>query len=119
MDVIEQFVLEFDRVHQRVAFSPLFSGREFIVPGERTCGLSISFRQQKRLVRDVLPGRAPAKAGMKRGDTIVAINGRDAELVTYRQWDEARARQQRRHDHLGERRRTALSKVPDRRTEVT
>ncbi len=89
VDVIKQFVLEFDRVHHRVAFSPIFSGREFIVPGERTCGLSISFRQQKRLVRDVLPGRAPAKAGMKRGDTIVAINGRNAELVTYRQWDEA------------------------------
>jgi len=89
VDVIEQFVVEFDRVHHRVAFSPLFTGREFTVPGERTCGLSISFRQQRRLVRDVLPGRAPAKAGMKRGDTIVAINGRDAEMVTYRQWDEA------------------------------
>ena len=88
VDVIEQFVLEFDRIHQRVAFSPLFTGREFTVPGERTCGLSISFRQRKRLVRDVLPGRAPARAGVLWGDTVVAINGRDAELVTYRQWDE-------------------------------
>ncbi len=88
VDVIEQFVLEYDRIHERVAFSPLFRGREFMVPGERTCGVSISFRQKKRLVRDVLPGRAPAKAGIVRGDAIVAINGRDAELVTYREWDE-------------------------------
>ena len=88
VDVIEQFVLEYDRIHHRVAFSPLFRGREFMVPGERTCGLSISFRQKKRLVRDVLPGRAPAKAGIVRGDTIVAIDGHDAELVSYRQWDE-------------------------------
>jgi len=88
VDVIRQFVVEYDRIHERVAFSPLFRGREFMVPGERTCGLSISFRQKQRLVRDVLPGRAPAKAGIVRGDTIVAINGRDAELVTYREWDE-------------------------------
>ena len=88
VDVIEQFVLEYDRIHQRVAFSPLFAGREFMVPGERTCGLSISFRQRKRLVRDVLPGRAPEKAGIVRGDAIVAINGRGAELVSYREWDE-------------------------------
>jgi len=25
---------------------------------------------------------------MQRGDTVVAINGRDAELMSYRQWDE-------------------------------
>jgi hypothetical protein len=88
VSVIEQFVVEFDRVHQRVAFEPLFSGREFIVPGELTCGVYLSFRQPVRIVRDVLPATAPARAGVKVGDRIARIDGRDARLVTYRQWDE-------------------------------
>lgn len=88
VDVIQQFVMEFDRVHQRVGFEPLFAGREFLVPGERTCGLTISFRQPLRHVRDVLPAMAPARAGVHVGDAIVRVNGKDARSVTFRQWDQ-------------------------------
>lgn len=88
VDVIEQFVMEFDRVHRRVGFEPLFAGREFAVPGFLTCGVGVSFREPIPRVRGVLAGTAPAKAGMRTGDTIVSIDGRDARLITYRQWDE-------------------------------
>jgi hypothetical protein len=87
VSIIEQFVVEFDRIRQQVAFEPLFSGREFVVPGELTCGVYLSFRQPERIVRDVLPAMAPARAGMQAGDRIARIGGRDARLVTYREWD--------------------------------
>lgn len=87
VDVIEQFVMEFDRVRSRVGFEPLFAGREFTVPGLLTCGLGVSFRDPVRRVRGVLAGTAPAKAGVRAGDIVVSIDGRDARLVTYRQWD--------------------------------
>lgn len=88
VDVIEQFVMEFDRVRQRVAFEPLFSGRQFAVPGFLTCGLGVSFREPVRRVKGVLAGTSPAKAGMRAGDVIASIDGRDARGVTYREWDE-------------------------------
>lgn len=88
VDVMEQFVMEFDRVHQRVGLKPLFAGREFAVPGLVTCGLGISFIEPVRRVRGVLPGSAPAKAGIGAGDAIASIDGRDARNMTYRQWDE-------------------------------
>jgi hypothetical protein len=88
VDVIEQFVVEFDRIHHRVAFEPSFRGRQFTVPGELTCGMSISFSQPTRAVKDVLPGMAPARAGIRRGDVVARIDGRDARRVSYRQWDE-------------------------------
>jgi hypothetical protein len=88
VDVIEQFVMEFDREHLRVGFEPLFAGRAFVVPGEVTCGVGISFLHPVRRVRGVLSGSAPARVGMRAGDEIVSIDGRDARLVSYRQWDE-------------------------------
>ena len=88
VDVIEQFVMEFDRVHRRVGFQPLFAGRQFVVPGELTCGLGISFRQPVRHVKGVLDGSAPMKAGMQAGDVVNSIDRRIAADVTYRQWDE-------------------------------
>lgn len=88
MDVIRQFVIEFDRKHHRVAFQPNFSGREFAVPGELTYGFYISFHQPARRVREVLPGLAPARAGMQAGDVIVDINGRRAASVNYEYWDQ-------------------------------
>lgn len=88
VDVIEQFVMEFDRIHRQVAFEPLFAGREFSVPGEVTCGLGISFRAPVRRVRGVLRGSAPERAGMQAGDAIESIDGRDARAVSYREWDE-------------------------------
>jgi aspartyl protease len=88
VDVIEQFVMEFDRVHRRVGFQPLFSGREFVVRGELTCGLEISFLQPVRRVKGVLAGSAPTKAGAQAGDVVTDIDGRNARDVTYRQWDE-------------------------------
>lgn len=88
VEVMQQFVMEFDRVHQRVGFEPLFVGREFLVPGERTCGLAISFRRPVRYVRDVLPAMAPARAGVEVGDTIARAGGKDARSLTFREWDE-------------------------------
>jgi hypothetical protein len=88
VDVIEQFVMEFDRVHRRVGFEPRFAGPEFAVPGFLTCGVGVSFREPVRRVRGVLAGTEPANAGMRAGDAVVSIDGRDARLVTYRQWDE-------------------------------
>jgi hypothetical protein len=88
VDVIEQFVMEFDRVHRRVGFEARFAGPEFAVPGFLTCGVGVSFREPVRRVRGVLAGTEPANAGMRAGDAIVSIDGRDARLVTYRQWDE-------------------------------
>jgi hypothetical protein len=87
MSVIDQFVMEFDRVHHRVGFLALYSPTEFSVPGEITTGFYISFRQPIRLVRDVLPGLAPAKAGMSSGDRVLAIDGRDASKVSFESWD--------------------------------
>lgn len=86
--LIEQFVVEFDRVHRRVGFEPLFAGREFDVPGELTCGVYISFRKPVRSARDVLPAGAPARAGLRTGDAILRINGHAAAGITYRTWDE-------------------------------
>jgi predicted aspartyl protease len=88
VDVMQQFVMEFDRIHQRVGFEPLFNGRKFLVPGERTCGLTISFRRAVRYVRDVLPAMAPARAGVRVGDSIVRVAGKDARGLTFREWDE-------------------------------
>ena len=88
VSIIEQFILEFDRVRQRVAFQPRFRGSEFVVPGEITTGFYISFRRPQRCVRDVLPGLGPARAGMRSGDLILAVNGRRASSVSYRYWDE-------------------------------
>jgi len=88
VEVMQQFVMEFDRLHQRVGFEPLFAGREFSVPGERTCGLTISFRKRLRYVRDVLPAMAPARAGIHVGDVIATVGGKDARSMTFREWDE-------------------------------
>lgn len=88
VSVIEQFTMEFDRIHHRVAFQPHFSGSEFVVPGEITTGFFISFRQPARRARDVLPGLAPARAGMRTGDPILTIDGRRASALSYREWDE-------------------------------
>lgn len=88
VDVIEQFVMEFDRVHHRVGFEPLFAGRTFSVPGEFTSGVGVSFLEPVRRVKGVIPGSAPARAGMRAGDAILSIDGRDARLMTYRQWNE-------------------------------
>lgn len=88
VEVMQQFVMEFDRLHQRVGFEPLFAGGEFLVPGERTCGLAISFRKPMRYVRDVLPAMAPARAGVHVGDAIARVGGKDARFITFRQWDE-------------------------------
>jgi hypothetical protein len=88
VSVIEQFVMEFDRAHHRVAFQPHFTGSQFVVPGEITTGFYISFRQPQRRVRDVLPGLGPARAGMRTGDLILTIDGRAAPAVNYRYWDE-------------------------------
>ncbi len=87
IDVIDQFTMEFDRIHRRVAFQPHFSGSEFVVPGEITCGFYISFRQPTRRVREVLPGLAPARAGMRAPDVIISINGHRAVSVNYKYWD--------------------------------
>jgi C-terminal processing protease CtpA/Prc len=70
-----------------VGFLALYSPTEFSVPGEITTGFYISFRQPIRLVRDVLPGLAPAKAGMSSGDRVLAIDGRDASKVSFESWD--------------------------------
>lgn len=85
--VIDQFVMEFDRIHHRVGFQPKFSGSEFVVPGEITYGFYISFRQPTRRVREVLPGLAPARAGMHAKDMIIGINGHRAASVGYESWD--------------------------------
>lgn len=85
--IVDQFTMEFDRIRHRVAFQPHFSGSNFAVPGEITCGLYISFRQPSRLVRDVLPGMAPARAGMRAGDLVLSIGGRVASSVDYEFWD--------------------------------
>lgn len=87
IDVIDQFAMEFDRIHHRVAFQPYFSGSEFAVPGELTYGFYISFRHPERRVRDVLPGLAPARANMRAGDLIMDINGLRAASVSYESWD--------------------------------
>ena len=87
ISVIDQFTMEFDRIHRRVAFQPYFSGSEFIVPGEVTYGFYVSFRQLSRRVREVLPGLAPARAGMRARDLILSINGQRAESVSYEYWD--------------------------------
>ncbi len=88
IDVVKQFVVEFDRMRQRVGFDPLFAGRQFAVPGEFTLGFYISYRKPGRHVSDVLPGMAPERAGMREGDAIVRLNGRPAESVTHAQWRE-------------------------------
>jgi hypothetical protein len=87
MDVMDQFVLEFDRVHQRVAFAPRFSGTAFEVPGKITPGFIVSFRQRERLVREVLNGMLPARSGMHDGDAIVRINDREGAQLSYKDWD--------------------------------
>jgi predicted metalloprotease with PDZ domain len=87
VDVVDQFTMEFDRIRHRVAFQPHFSGSTFVAPGEITCGLYISFRQPSRLVRDVLPGMSPARAGLRAGDLILSIDGRRASSVDYELWD--------------------------------
>ncbi|MGA8097099.1 MAG: aspartyl protease family protein [Candidatus Cybelea sp.] len=87
IDVIDQFTVEFDRIHHRVAFQPYFSGSEFVVPGEFTYGFYISFRHPERRVRDVLPDLAPARANMRAGDLIMDINGLRAASVSYESWD--------------------------------
>jgi hypothetical protein len=88
VSVLEQFIMQFDRIHHRVAFQPRFRGWEFVVPGEITTGFYISFRQPQRRVRDVLAGLGPARAGMRTGDLIMAIDGRAAPAVNYQYWDE-------------------------------
>lgn len=87
VSVIDQFTMEFDRIHRRVGFQPHFSGPEFAVPGEVTYGFYISFRQPSRYVREVLPGLAPASAGMRARDLILSINGQRAALVNYEYFD--------------------------------
>jgi Aspartyl protease/PDZ domain len=87
VDVVKQFTMEFDRTRHRVGFQPHFAGSAFSVPGEITSGVYISFRQPTRLVRDVLPGMAPARAGMRAGDAILSIDGRRASSVNYEFWD--------------------------------
>ena len=84
---MDQFVLEFDRVHHRVAFAPRFSGNEFAVPGKITPGFIVSFRQRERLVREVLSGTLPARSGMYTGDSILRINDREGAQLSYEQWD--------------------------------
>jgi predicted aspartyl protease len=85
--VLNQFTMEFDRLRHRVGFQPQFSGSNFVVPGEITCGFYISFRQPSRRVRNVLSGMAPARAGMRTGDLILSVNGHPASSVTYEYWD--------------------------------
>jgi hypothetical protein len=87
MGVIEQFIMEFDRIHRRVGFQPRFSGSQFAVPGEITVGFYIAYRQPGRRVSNVLPGLAPANAGMHAGDSILRINGMRASDVSYESWD--------------------------------
>lgn len=87
VSVIDQFTMEFDRIHRRVGFQPHFSGPEFAVPGEVTYGFYISFRQPSRYVREVLPSLAPASAGMRARDLVLSINGRRAALVNYEYFD--------------------------------
>lgn len=87
MDVIDQFVLEFDRVHRRVALVPRFLGSQFVVPGQKTCGVYISFAHPARTVKEVIDGWAPARAGVDQGDVVLRIDGRDASSITYEQWD--------------------------------
>lgn len=87
ISIVDQFIMEFDRIHHRVGFQPRFSGSEFVVSGEITCGFYVSFRQPTRRAREVLPGLAPARAGIRAGDPIVSINGRRAASVTYEYWD--------------------------------
>jgi S1-C subfamily serine protease len=85
---LDQFVVEFDRVHDRVDFQCLFGGTHFAVPGEITAGFYISYRQPGRRVSDVLRGLAADSQGMRPGDPIVSINGRIAASFSYRQWEE-------------------------------
>jgi hypothetical protein len=87
MDVIDQFALEFDRVHQRVGFQPHFSGSQFAVPGRWTTGFYISFHTPVRFVRGVLPNWPPARAGMRAGDVVTTIDGTSASATTYQTWD--------------------------------
>jgi hypothetical protein len=87
MGVIEQFIMEFDRIHRRVGFQPRFSGSQFAVPGEITVGFYIAYRQPGRRVSNVLPRLAPANAGMHTGDSILRINGMRASDVSYESWD--------------------------------
>jgi predicted aspartyl protease len=87
ISVIDQFIMEFDRIHRRVAFQPHFSGSEFAVPGEVTYGFYVSFRQPSRRVREVLAGLAPARASMRARDLILSINGQRAASVNYEYWD--------------------------------
>jgi hypothetical protein len=87
MRVIEQFAVEFDRSRHRVAFARRFPGANFVGPGEYTCGVYLSFAKPQRVVRDVLAGSAADKAGVRPGDTILAIEGRRGEAVTYEEWD--------------------------------
>jgi predicted aspartyl protease len=87
VDVVNQFTMEFDRLHHRVGFTPQYAGSDFVVPGEITCGLYISFRGPSPRVRDVLPGMAPARAGIGAGDPILSIEGRSASRVDYKFWD--------------------------------
>ncbi len=87
MPVIDQFNVEFDRVAQRVAFQPRFRGNEFQVPGLLTPGFSVTFGDDKRLVRFVTPNMQPAQLGMRTGDVIDTINGRPASEISYRTWD--------------------------------
>lgn len=87
-DILKQFVVEFDRHRQRVAFQADFRGRNFLVPGALTPGFSISYRHPGRPVSDVLPDLEPARLGMRKGDRILTIDGMNAAEVSFRAWDE-------------------------------
>jgi len=87
IDILDQFVVEFDRVHKRVDFQRVFNGTHFTVPGEITAGFYISYRQPGRHVSDVLPELAANSQGMRPGDTIVSVNGKSAASLSYRQWE--------------------------------
>jgi predicted aspartyl protease len=116
MPVLDQFTLEFDRVHKRVAFAPRSTGVRFRVPGVLTLGFSLRFDFVQPRVRSVIPGMAPDRTGLRPDDSLVRIDGRPAASFDYPAWGPALALARARRARLEPRGRRAQRDVSGGRT---
>lgn len=86
VDMLGQFLMEFEPARRVVTFQPLFAGDTFKIAGTRSPGFNLAFDGSGK-VSGVIPGTPADRAGIAAGLMLLSIDGRPAERYTPRTWD--------------------------------
>ena len=84
MKVLEHFAIGFDQRHHRLLLTPATNGPVVSEP-TRSLGFSLLPDENGLKVMAVIPGTDAARAGIRRGDYIIAIDGEPAK-----EWNQKR-----------------------------